>query len=102
MVLVVSIIGVLSAIVLPRFLPSTAQAEINAHAAERAYLDAKLELYYFKYQTYPISDGTGSISDWTTDVDSFFPDGLPEECNKGISWEVLDGEIDMSGHETHE
>ncbi|MBT5954420.1 prepilin-type N-terminal cleavage/methylation domain-containing protein [bacterium] len=99
MLIVVTIIGILAAIVLPRFVASSGQAKKSAHGAERQTINAQLELFFFNNGSYPVSSGS-DLSSWTTDIDKYFPDGVPVTCNQGLSWAISNGRINSSAHDT--
>lgn len=99
MLIVVTIIGILASIVLPRFIRTSAAAEKSAHRAERQTINAQMELYYFQNGDFPV---TGNISGWTDDVDSYFPEGVPVTCNQGVAWSVSNGRIDTTAHDSAE
>jgi prepilin-type N-terminal cleavage/methylation domain-containing protein len=99
--IVVAIIGILSAIVLPRFLTSQSTAKKAAHRAVRSTVNAQLEQYYFTNGTYPAAMTNES---WGTGLtyQNYFPDGVPTSCNQGVIWTILNGRIDSSTHTDHE
>lgn len=106
MLIVVTIIGILAAIVLPRFVTSSASAKKSAHKAERQTINSQLELFYFVFNTYPTAMteaqwGTGDLnSNGTTDWQEYFPEGIPVTCNQSSSWELSNGRvITHTGHE---
>jgi general secretion pathway protein G len=107
MLIVITIIGVLASIVLPRYLTSTTAAKKAAHRAERQAINAQLEIYYFLYNRYPQEmteeewglddmDGNGIAPDWK----EFFPDGIPNVCNQGTAVIIDNGRlVRHPGHE---
>ena len=58
MLIVVTIIGILSAIIIPRLFTSTTSAKKSAREAERQTINSQIELFYFIEGVYP--DGTAS------------------------------------------
>ncbi|MFC1752480.1 competence type IV pilus major pilin ComGC [Thermoproteota archaeon] len=105
MLIVVTIIGILAAIVLPRFVTSSKQAKREAHKAERQSINAQIELYYFNEGEWPddMTDaGWGTADEQYQD---YFPDGVPTTCNQGGTWTIGDNyRIDLAqgGHDGHE
>ncbi len=104
MLIVVTIIGILAAVVLPRFITSSGAAKKSAHRAERQTVNTQLELFYFNTTTYPsdmTSDGwTIASGPLAVDSTAYFPEGVPSTCNQGSSWSVSSGRIvKHSGHE---
>ncbi len=103
MLIVVTIIGILAAIILPRFLTSSDSAKKSSHRATRQTVNAQSELFYFNNVAYPTAM---TNSGWTKGADTFsnyFPDGVPTACNFGSAWiNKTDGRIDSSGHTNHE
>jgi len=101
MLIIVTIIAILMAIVFPRFVASSGQAKKSSHIAERQTINAQMELFYFNNGNYPIQPG-GSLNTWISEVESYFPDGIPATCNQGVLWKIKAGRIDMSEHKDHE
>lgn len=99
--IVVAIIGILSAIVLPRFLTSSATAKKAAHKAVRTSINSQIEQYYFNNGAYPAAMTNESWGAGTT-YQNYFPDGVPVSCNQGVVWTILNGRIDSSAHTNHE
>ena len=63
MLIVVTIIGILSAIIIPRLFTSTTSAKKNAREAERQTINSQIELFYFIEGVYPDGKGAGDSSD---------------------------------------
>ena len=99
MLIVVTIIGILTSIVIPRLKSSKTEATKNAHRAERLTINNQLETYFFLNGEYPATDEAGTQWDldaWTNiegDVDQYFPDGIPPSCNQKVKWNVVNGRI---------
>ena len=53
MLIVVSILGILAAVVLPRFTASSANSKANSHKYERNNIDKQIESYYTNRGSYP-------------------------------------------------
>ena len=108
LIIVIAIVGVLAAVVVPRFMASRSQGATKAlstsnnkasHKADRQTINAQLELFYFQNNEYPVS---GNLSEWTVDVNTYFPEGLQGTCNAGVPWVIHNGRVDMSMHANHE
>ena len=69
---VVTILGIIAAIIVPRVTVSsdTAKAKVNAH--NKATINAAVERFYIENGSWPAND----LSDIGADVD-YFPDGVP-------------------------
>ena len=90
MLIVVTIIGVLAAIVLPRFVTSQAAARDAAYDAEKQTINSQVELYYFTNGVYPTAMTESEWSQHATDgYLDYWPDGVPTSDVYGIAW-VLD------------
>ena len=72
LLIVVVILGVLAAVVVPRFLVSAADAKKNSCKQNVASINTQVERYYFEKGVWPAVD----LSDIAGDSD-FFPDGIP-------------------------
>ena len=103
MMIVVTIIGILASIVLPRFVATSKAADQSAHRAERQTINAQLELYFFQNSEFPVS-GNAKLNVWDESKQSstYFPDGVPEKCNAGAEWKVNTGRVVLTSHEGHE
>ncbi len=69
---VVTILGIIAAMVVPRVTSSSAAAKQKVHAHNKAAINAAVERYYINEGSWPAAD----LSDIGADVD-YFPDGLP-------------------------
>jgi general secretion pathway protein G len=69
---VVTILGIIAAIIVPRVTVSsdTAKQKVNAH--NKATINAAVERYYIETGTWPAAD----LSPMSTNT-SYFPDGVP-------------------------
>ena len=92
MLIVVTIIGILAAIILPRFITSSAEAKASAYEAERQTINSQLELYYFHFGKYPTAmtnEGWGTGDENTNgriDYQEFWPEGVPTGDIHSESW----------------
>ena len=108
MLIVVTIIGILAAVVLPRFITSSGSAKKSAHKTERQTINSQLELYYFVFSSYPtvmtnVAWGTtDQDNNGTIDYKEYFPEGVPTTCNYGSAWALTEGRVKASDHSAHE
>ncbi|MHC4876513.1 MAG: type II secretion system protein [Planctomycetota bacterium] len=70
---VVTILGIIAVVVIPRISVSADTAKQNAHKQNIAEINAAVERWYFEKGSYPKSD----LSDIAADA-NYFPDGLPK------------------------
>ena len=99
MLIVVTIIGILAAIVIPRFVTSSAQAKANAHRADRQQINAQIELFYFVNGSYPNSMSNEA---WGDDFTDYFPEGVPTGCNQSSAWQLNENTGRLQLHPGHE
>jgi prepilin-type N-terminal cleavage/methylation domain-containing protein len=71
LLIVVMILGIVAAIVIPRFLVSADEAKKNACAQNVANINTQVERWYFEKGSWPAAD----LSDIGAD-NSYFPDGV--------------------------
>ena len=78
---VVTILGIIAAIIVPRVTVSsdTAKAKVNAH--NKATINAAVERWYIENGTWPAND----LSDIGADTD-YFPDGIPTNPTNGAAY----------------
>ena len=78
---VVTILGIIAAIIVPRVTVSsdTAKAKVNAH--NKATINAAVERYYIENGSWPAAD----LSDIGADT-NYFPDGIPTNPVDGSSY----------------
>ena len=100
MLIVVTIIGILSAIIIPRLFTSTTSAKKSAREAERQTINSQIELFYFIEGVYP--DGTASnetsgdyisaawedcaIETAQTCVNKYWPEVIPSSDPLNCPW----------------
>jgi len=89
-ILVILIIGILAGIVIPRITYSTAEARIAACNANRASINAQIELYHAESGTWP------TIAVIAADTD-YFPEGIPT-CPVDGSAYALGANHRVTGH----
>jgi len=112
MLIVVTIMAVLAAIILPRVMTSSDSAKKSAHKSERQGMNSQIEMYYFKFNSYPTAmtkagwggDSTDADKNGTVDWAEFFPEGVPSKCNYDVEWQIdpVTHRISMQGHAGHE
>jgi len=101
MLIVVTIIGILSAIIIPRLFTSTTSAKKSAREAERQTINSQIELFYFIEGVYP--DGTVSNATsgdftsaaWTacavetdeTCTNKYWPEAVPSSDPLNCAWQ---------------
>jgi general secretion pathway protein G len=114
MLIVVTIIGILAAIIMPRFMSTADTARKNAHKAERQHLNAQIELFYFNTGQWPASGSQMKNEDWDEPLSGggkdagsykkYFPDGIPATCNQDKSWIIdsTNNRMSLTGHENCE
>lgn len=80
---VVTILGIIAAIIVPRVTVSsdTAKAKVNAH--NKATINASVERYYIETGSWPAND----LSDIGADL-NYFPDGIPSNPVDGSSYSL--------------
>ena len=83
---VVTILGIIAAVVIPRISVSAGTAKANANAQNIAEINSAVERWYFEKGTYPATD----LSDIGTDS-QYFPDGIPSNPLPTFSTYELDG-----------
>ena len=78
---VVTILGIIAAMVVPRVTTSSATAKAKVHAHNKASINATVERYYVTEGSWPAND----LSDIAADID-YFPDGLPANPTGGAAY----------------
>jgi len=81
---VVTILGIIAVIVIPRISVSTTTTKENAHRQNVSEINSSVERYYFEKGVWPKDD----LTDIGADT-SYFPEGLPTNPNNGSKY-VLD------------
>jgi len=104
MLIVVTIIGILAAIVLPRIVNSASGTRKSAHRQERLSINSQLETYFFLYDQYPsaMTNQAWNEPGIGSGYKDFFPDGVPVTCNQKLTWSISSGRIDTTAHSGHE
>lgn len=78
---VVTILGIIAAIIIPRVTVSSATAKEKVRDHHKATINAAVERYYIDTNTWPAND----LSDIGADV-NYFPDGLPTNPVDGSAY----------------
>jgi general secretion pathway protein G len=102
MLIVVTIIGILAAIVLPRFITSASSGRKAAHRQMRTTINSQLETFYFINDVYPAAMTNEAWSVGDANYLYYFPEGVPTTCNAGGALTLNNGRIDNSSHSGHE
>jgi len=78
---VVTILGIIAAIIIPRVTVSSETAKERVSAHHKATINAAVERWYIDKNTWPATD----LSDIGADVD-YFPDGIPTNPIDGSAY----------------
>jgi general secretion pathway protein G len=78
---VVTILGIIAAIIVPRVTVSSATAKTKVRDHHKATINAAVERYYIDNNTWPANN----LSDIGTNV-NYFPDGLPSNPIDGTAY----------------
>lgn len=94
LLIVVLILGALSAIAVPRILGGATTAKANACKVNIDIINSQLELYYANNGTWP-----ADLDDLTTDTD-YFPDGEPvcPVTDSTYPNTLVNNRVDTTGH----
>lgn len=84
---VVTILGIIAVIVVPRVTATSATAKQKAHLHNKAVINAAVERYYVNVGTWPSADLNEMVPPTTYD---YFPDGLPTNPVDGSAY-TIDG-----------
>ena len=82
---VVTILGIIAVVVIPRITVSANTAKTNAHSQNKSEINSAVERWYFEKGTWPAND----LSDIKVDP-LYFPNGLPANPVSGAAY-TLDG-----------
>jgi len=93
LLIVVVILGVLAAVVIPRFTVSAAEAKKNACAQNVANINTQVERWYFEKGSWPAAD----LSDIAADA-NYFPDGVATCPVDGTSYALSTTTHRVTGH----
>ncbi|HZZ73520.1 MAG TPA: prepilin-type N-terminal cleavage/methylation domain-containing protein [Pirellulales bacterium] len=78
---VVTILGIIALIIIPRITTSSATAKTNANLQNKAEINSAIERWYFNKGTWPATN----LSDIGADT-SYFPNGLPTNPVDGSAY----------------
>ena len=92
MLIVVTIIGILAALVMPRFLTTSDTARKAGHKSERQHINSQIELFHFNTGGWPTAM---TDAGWTTGNYTgadFFQEGVPAQCKASTpkDWKIDD------------
>ena len=93
LLIVVVILGILAAVIIPRFTVSAAEAKKNACAQNVANINTQVERYYFETGSWPAAD----LSDIGADA-GYFPDGIPTCPVDGSAYAIDATTHRVTGH----
>ena len=82
---VVTILGIIAVVVIPRITVSAGTAKTNANSQNIAEINSAVERWYFEKGTWPAAD----LSDIGKDS-NYFPEGVPKNPVSGAAY-TLDG-----------
>ena len=82
---VVTILGIIALVIIPRISVSSATAKQNVDKQNRAEINSAVERWYFEKGTWP----RNNLSDIAADA-NYFPEGIPKNPVDGTSYR-LDG-----------
>jgi len=80
---VVTILGIIAAIIVPRITTSSDIAKQKANEHNKATINSAVERYYINENTWPADD----LSDIGADTD-YFPDGIPTSPIDGSNYKL--------------
>lgn len=80
---VVTILGIIAVVVIPRISVSSGTAKANAHSQNIAEINSAVERWYFEKGSWPAND----LSDIATST-GHFPEGLPTNPVSGGSYSL--------------
>src|SRR6476620_11449546 len=78
---VVTILGIIAVVVIPRISVSSSTAKTNSHNQNKAEINAAVERWYFSNGTWPAAD----LSDIGADT-TYFPNGVPTNPVDGSAY----------------
>lgn len=80
---VVTILGIIAVVVIPRISVSSAKAKTEANKQNKAEINSAVERWYFEKGTWPADN----LSDISADSD-YFPNGLPTNPVDGSAYSL--------------
>src|SRR5688500_18244492 len=80
---VVTILGIIAVVVIPRISVSSTTAKTNAHNQNKSEINSAVERWYFSNGTWPAND----LSDIGADS-NYFPNGLPTNPVDGSAYSL--------------
>ena len=82
---VVTILGIIAVIVVPRVTTTSTAAKQKAHLHNKAVINAAVERYYINIGSWPSADLNEMVPPTTYD---YFPDGLPANPIDGSAYTI--------------
>ena len=94
----IGIIGILLAVVLPKYSKGILTSKEKLHTAERESINTQIMLYHLNNDEYP---SAMTQAGWTGTTDqaegrlysNYFPDGIPTTCNQDSSWVISNNKL---------
>ena len=87
---VVTILGIIAAMVLPRITVSKTDAQNRVHAQNKAEINAAVERYYLDTGSWPADDLSDILPTSTPPVYDYLPEGIPVNPLTGSADYTLD------------
>lgn len=78
---VVTILGIIAVVVIPRITVSAGTAKTNAHSQNKSEINSAVERWYFEKGTWPATN----LSDIAADA-NYFPNGVPTNPVDGSAY----------------
>ena len=82
---VVTILGIIAAVVIARFSTTTDTAKLKLNAHNKAVINSMVERYYMESSSWP------SVNLSELDAPDYFPDGIPVSPYDGTTQYTIDG-----------
>ena len=82
---VVTILGIIAVIVVPRISFTTTSAKQSAHEHNKATINMAVDRYYVANESWPSADLNEMVPPTTYD---YFPEGLPTNPNDGSAYTI--------------
>ena len=90
---VVTILGIIAAMVIPRISTSSDTAIANVHAQNKSEINAAVERYYVDNGSWPSADLNEMVPPTTYD---YFPNGLPTNPTGGAAYTISTHSVPIS------
>lgn len=87
---VVTILGIIAAMVVPRITTSKTDAQNRVHAQNKAEINAAVERYFLDFGTWPADDLSDMLPTSTPPQYNYLPGGIPINPLTGVADYALD------------